>query len=78
MAQSLNSIEQGDYVALGQYEEALASYKQAVIMALRVYQRAHPQLTKYLHNLIETLNKVGRQSLVQEAKEEIVPLCLVE
>ena len=74
MAQSFNSLGKG-YAALGNYEAALASYQEAVCMALRVYQRAHPQLINYLQALIETLHKVDNQPLVQQAKAEIVPLC---
>ena len=65
MAQSLNGLGIG-LTALEQYKEAADHYKQAVAMALRVFKRAHPQLTNYLHHLIETLPRLEDHALTKE------------
>ena len=44
-------------------------------MALRIYQKEHPYITQYLHNLINTLNKIEDQALIQQTKDEVVPFC---
>ena len=74
IAQSFNSLGLG-FTALKQYEKAVDAYRQAVNMALRVYRRAHPQLTKYLNHLIETLPRL-EALLIQQVKDEVVPLCI--
>ena len=44
-------------------------------MALRIYQKEHPYITQYLNNLTNTLNKIEDQALIQQTKDEVVPLC---
>lgn len=53
---------------LAQRTEAMAYYNQALCMALRVYQQEHPRITQYLKDLINTLNKLGDQTLLQPPK----------
>ena len=72
IAQSLNSLGLG-YTALESYKEAAAHYQQASEMTLCVFKQAHPQLTKYLQHLIETLPKL-EATLVQQIKARLVPL----
>ena len=74
VAETLNSLGES-FLELGQLSEALPSYKQAICMALRVYQQEHPHITQYLNNLISTLNKLDDQTLIQQTKDEVVPLC---
>ncbi|MEM7382814.1 MAG: sister chromatid cohesion protein PDS5 [Bacteroidota bacterium] len=74
MAQSLNGVGLG-YTALGRYEEAATHYQQAVEVALRVFKQAHPQLTKYLGHLIETLPKL-EEGKAREIKTKLVPPCI--
>ena len=74
IAQSLYGVGLG-YAALGDYQQAADHYQQAVEMALRVFKGDHPQLTKYLHNLIETFPKL-EETLVQQIKADIRQLCI--
>ena len=74
VAETLHSM--GEALAgLGQYTEAVAHYKQAVCMALRVYQKEHPHITQYLKSLIAILNQIEDQTLIQQTKKEVLPLC---
>ena len=60
---------------LAQCTETMAYYNQALCMALRSYQKEHPRITQYLNHLINTLNKLGDQTLLQPTQGEVVPLC---
>ena len=74
VAETLHSM--GEALAgLGQYTEAVAHYKQAVCMALRVYQKEHPHITQCLKSLIGILNKLEDPALIQQTKDEVLPLC---
>jgi hypothetical protein len=44
-------------------------------LALRIYKKEHPAITRYLNNLIATLSQVEDQALLQHTKDEVVPLC---
>ena len=74
VAETLHSL--GEALAgLGKFTEAVAHYKKALCMALRVYQKEHPRITQYLNHLIKTLNKIADQALIQQTKDEVLPLC---
>ena len=74
VADTLHSM--GEALAgLEQYTEAVAHYQQAVCMALRVYQKEHPHITQYLKSLIAILNQIEDQTLIQQTKKEVLPLC---
>ena len=67
--------------ALGKAQEALDYFKQALAMYKRLYpdqdqaDKEHPCITQYLNNLINTLNKIEDQALLQQTKDEVLPLC---
>ena len=74
VAETLHSMG-ADQEGLGQLIEAVAYYKQSLCMVLRIYQKAHPHITQYLKSLIDILNKLADQALIQQTKDEVVPLC---
>ena len=74
IAQSLHGLGIA-WEALGFYAEAANHHKQAVKVALRAFQRLHPQLTKYRGHLVGTLPKL-KETKVQQIKEEIQQLCI--
>ena len=49
--------------------------KKATKMAFRIHQREHYLLTDDLNKLIEALRKVEDQTLIQQTKKEVLPLC---
>ena len=60
---------------LNKLPEALTYYKRAICMALRVYKGEHPRITQYLNHLIAILKKIEDQALIQQTKDEVLPLC---
>ncbi|MEM7055521.1 MAG: tetratricopeptide repeat protein [Bacteroidota bacterium] len=60
---------------LGQFTEAVAYYTQALCMALHIYKKEHPHITQYLNNLTKTLSKLNDSVLIQQTKDEVLPLC---
>ena len=74
LAETLHSMGEA-LEGLGKLIEAVAYYNQALCMVLRIYQKAHPHITQYLKSLIGILNKLADQALIQQTKDEVVPLC---
>ena len=74
MAEILHSMGE-TLEGLEQLTEAVAHYNQALCMALRVYKNEHLHITQYLNHLIIALNKIENQTLIQQTKAEVLPLC---
>ncbi|MEL6153107.1 MAG: tetratricopeptide repeat protein, partial [Bacteroidota bacterium] len=61
---------------LGKYIEALPYYRRAVIMSFRIHRKEHYLLTDHLKNLVNTLGELADTVLIQQAQQEILPLCI--